>query len=230
LGAERHSVSSEETGQFAAALARNLEPVRRIPRLRLVAAGLSLWALLVAGVAVALLGPRADVRALQMNLPFVGIVSALLVFGVSGLLASLGSSVPGRDALSRIGLAGVWMALVILVLAGAGLIATDTPFGPFDSTWLGMSLSCLGIATGAGFLPAVALLAFILGAFPYRPRLAVGLGAAGMVAFGSGAVHLTCASDEFLHVSLAHVLAPLAAGGLFGISVLYAQTRRSAHR
>lgn len=223
-------MSREETSQFAAALARTLRPVRRIPRLRLVAAGLSLWALLVAGTAVALLGARADVRALDMSLPFLGVIAALLVFGVSGLMVALGASVPGRQALSRAGMAGIWAALLIGVLAGTGLIAAEVPVGPIDSVWLGMSLSCLGVATGAGFLPAAALLAFILGAFPYWPKLAAGVGAAAMVAFGSGAVHLTCSSEEFFHISLAHVLAPLAAGALFGMLILYAQNRRSAAR
>ena len=212
----------QETRDYIAALARQLEPVRRIPPLRWAAAALSLVALFVAGLATALLGLRGDA---MPDFPFVGVVAGLLVFGVGGLVAALGASIPGREALSRVGLAGVALAAALWSAALLVALVGDANVGPFDSTWVGASFSCLGMATGVGFIPAVALLAFVLGAFPYRPALAGGLGAAAMVAFGSGAVHLTCANNELIHVSIGHVIGPLAAGALMGAFLVIARQR-----
>ncbi len=219
-----------ETEGFAAALARDLAPVRRLPRLRVVGAGVVLWALSIAAVVVLYLGPRAEVQQLRMSWPFMGTIGGLLLFAFGGLLAALGASVPGRQAVARIGTAAITVSLGVLVAAGTGMLLQGAPVGPLGELWLGGSLSCLGIATGAGILPAAAVLSFIIGAFPYRPALAAGAGVAGMVAFGSGAVHMTCASDEFLHVSLAHVVVPLSAGALLGVGLLLLQRRRLSYR
>ncbi len=105
------------------------------------------------------------------------------------------------------------------------LAVQGAAIGPFDRVWLGTSLSCLGLATGVGFLPVVAVVSFVIGAFPFRPMAIAAVGGAAMAAFGSGAVHLTCASDELIHVSLAHVLLPLAAGALLGAGLLVARRR-----
>ena len=218
--------SSRDTESFAAALARDLAPVRRIPPLRVVGAGVVLWALSIAAVVVVYLGPRADVQQLQMGWPFLGVVCGLLIFAFGGLLVALGASVPGREAVARIGTGAIAVSLVLLTAACAGLLLQGAPVGPFDELWLGSSLACVGIATGVGVLPAVAVLSFIVGAFPYRPALAAGVGAAAMVAFGSGAVHLTCAANEFVHVSLSHVIVPLSAGALLGVGLLLLRRRR----
>ncbi len=49
-----------------------------------------------------------------------------------------------------------------------------------------------------------------------------------MVAFGSGAVHLTCANSELFHVSIGHVIGPLASGALVGAFLMIARQRRQA--
>ncbi len=174
----------------------------------------------VAGLATALLGLRGDA---MPDFPFVGVVAGLLVFGVGGLVSALGASIPGREALSRVGLAGVALAAVLWSAALLAAPVGDIGIGPFDSAWVEATFSCLGMATGVGFIPAVALLAFVLGAFPYRPALAGGLGVAAMVAFGSGAVHLTCANNELFHVSIGHVIGPLASGALVGAFLVIAR-------
>lgn len=207
---------SQETERFAAALVGDLGPVRRIPRLRFVGAGLLIWVLSISGIVVVHVGPRPDVRTLEVGLPYAGVLAGLVLFGLGGLLAALGGSVPGRERLSRIGMGAIALALVIWIPAAAGMLLRDTPLGPFDAAWLGTSLSCIGIATGAGLLPVIAVASFVIGAFPYRPAVAAGVGGAAMVAFGSGAVHLTCSAEEFVHVSLAHVMLPLAAGAVAG--------------
>lgn len=213
-----------ETDDYIAILAGILQPVRRIRSLRLVAATVSLLALFVAGVAAALLGPRADVLA---SLPLVGGLAGFLMFGVGGLVAALGASVPGRRDLSRMGLAGIVLALAIWSFSGLAALRGGM-VGPFDSMWFSATFTCLGLATSIGFIPAVALLAFVVGAFPFRPAVAGGIGAASMVAFGAGAVHLTCAHEGVFHVTLGHIIAPLLGGALLGAALVVFRRRSAA--
>lgn len=217
-----------ETSAFARELARGLDPVRRMPRLRTIAAAVSLVALCISALIVIDLGLRSDVRSLEMGLPYLGVLIGLLLFALGGLLAALGTSVPGREAIARAGLGALVLAATAWLLAAGAMAVGEAPIGPLDGTWMGTSLACLGLATGVGFIPAIVLLSFIVGAFPYRPGLAVGIGGAAMVAFGSGAVHLTCASDEIMHVALGHVVVPLAAGAVIGF--LFLALRRSPAR
>ena len=218
---------SQETEQFAGQLARSAGRVRRIPRLRIVSAGLLAGGALVAGLWVAYLGLRPDVGALEAGAPYTAVLVGLAVFAVGGVLAALGASVPGRQRLLHVGLGALALSLVVWIPTAVAMVLQGNAVGPVDAMWLRSSLSCFGIATAAGFLPAIALLAFILGAFAYRPLLALGIGGAAMVAFGSGAVHLTCSADEVFHVSLAHVVGPLLAGALLGALLLYVRRARS---
>ncbi len=211
-----------ETEEFVALLARVLVPVRRIPPLRVVVAVLSLLALFLAGIATVLLGPRGSVLG---SLPLVGGLAGFFMFGVGGLVAALGASVPGREDLSRLGLGGVALALAIWAASSIAALRGGGMVGPFDSIWVSATFTCLGLATGIGFIPAVALLAFVIGAFPYRPALAGGLGAAAMAAFGAGAVHLTCAHEGVFHVTLGHVVGPLAGGALVGAALVVFRRR-----
>ena len=121
-------------------LARDLEPVRRIPRLRVVAVFLALAALGLAGVAVALLGLRPDVRAGTAHAPYLGIVAGLGLFSVAGLAAALGASVPGREALARSGLVALAAALAVWMAAFAVQLGAGAQLGPLDGSWLATSV------------------------------------------------------------------------------------------
>jgi hypothetical protein len=214
----------DETLRYAVELAAAAEPVRRVPRLRVVASAAILAALSCVAVAVAVTGVRADVAHGAMSLPYLVVLLGLGVFALGGLLAALGASIPGRERVWRAGAIALGLSVVLWLVGGLGLLAGGLATGPVNRAWLDMSLTCLGIATGVGFIPAIALISFVLGAFPYRPGVAAAIGGAAMVAFGSGAVHLTCSVDELFHLSLAHVVGPLAAGALLGSLLVY--TRR----
>ena len=214
-----------DSERFASALAAGLAPVRRIARLRWAVGGLAAWALAVTAIVVLRVGPRGDLTALEPGVPYFGVLLGCALFGVGGLLLAAGASVPGRSGVLRAGLAGLALAVLAWGVSGVALAVQGAAIGPFDRVWLGTSLSCLGLATGVGFLPVVAVVSFVIGAFPFRPMAIAAVGGAAMAAFGSGAVHLTCASDELIHVSLAHVLLPLAAGALLGTTLVAARAR-----
>ena len=210
-------MGERKTEQLVLELARELIPVRRIPRLRVVALVLSVGALCLAALVVAVLGLRPDVRTGTASASYLGIVAGLGLFSLGGLAAALGASVPGREALTRAGLAALVASLAVWMAAGAAQLGGGARLGPLDGAWLGTSARCLLIATGVGLLPVLALLRFVGSAFAVSPRIAVGVGAAGMVAFGSLSVHLTCSADEVLHVASAHLIGPLVVGALLGL-------------
>ncbi len=216
IGMERES----DTEKLVGALARDLMPVQRIPPLRRVALGKGLLALSLAAAAVGVLGLRPDVRALAFGASYAGIIAGLWLFALGGLLAALGASVPGRQSVSHQGLAAMALALALWLGSGLAMLRQGAPIGPLDAAWLGLTGYCLAIASAVGLLPALALLRFVTRAFPYRPAVALGVGAAGMVAFGSLSVHLTCSADELLHVASAHLVGPIAAGALLGLALL----------
>ena len=206
-----------KTERLVRELARDLAAVRRIPRLRVVALVLTAGALCLAALVVAALGLRPDVRAGTASASYLGIVAGLGLFSLGGLAAALGASVPGRELLARVGLAALAAALAIWMAALFAQLGGGARLGPLDGAWLRTSARCLLIATGVGLLPALALLRFVGSAFAVNPRVAVGVGAAGMVAFGSLSVHLTCSADEILHVASAHLIGPLVMGTLLGL-------------
>jgi hypothetical protein len=210
-------VGVRESERLVRELARDLVPVRRIPRLRVVALLLAAGALCLSALVVSVLGLRPDVRAGTASASYLGIVAGLGLFSLGGLVAALGASVPGRAALVRAGLAALAAAVALWMAALVAQLGGGARLGPLDSAWLGTSARCLLIATGVGMLPALALLRFVGSAFAVNPRVAVGIGAAGMVAFGSLSVHLTCSADEVLHVATAHLMGPLVVGALLAL-------------
>lgn len=193
-------------------LSRDLEPVRRIPRIGHVAAvamalllGTALLALVAWGVNETFRGMHAAARHWIA-------MGGLALFGAGGAGAALGSSVPGRDRLVRGSVAtmllGVFLALVSCTLFLARISAGE----PAGSAWSALSLSCLGSASLLAVPSALLLAVFAARAFPRRPAFSVGCAASGLVALGALPVLMSCGSPDVLHVVFAHVAAPASAG------------------
>ena len=221
---------SQETNELVGELARHLEPVRPIPPLGVVGAAVGALALAVSILALGFWGVDEAAVTPAGRLGYVGLSAALLLFAAGGVTAALGSSVPGRDAVWRAGVGLVLLSTLALGATWLGLLAGGSEVGIADRLWMRLAAACVGFASLLGLVPALVLAAFVAGAFPRRPGLSIALGTAGLVALGSASVRLSCAADDLLHVGVAHVVAPLAAGALLGALIWLARhfLRRAA--
>jgi len=206
------------TEDLVTLLVRDLEPTRRIPRLRAqLAALVGVGGLLVLLVAI-YRGLRPDTLALLLSGEAFALVAAgLLAAALGALCAALALARPDRDRVARGGL-----------LCGAGGLAL----------FVGIAVLCFGEAPSAagaeavhaalacsvsGILFAVPL--SILAAFLVSTGAArrLGLTAAvaglGATAFGALAVHLTCPSLSLWHWITAHALAPVLGAALLAAPV-----------
>jgi hypothetical protein len=220
-------MSADPTRDLIRELARDLTPVKPLPRLRLVVgAVLGLWlAIGVACVAWEGLAPSFWLT-LAMPLSAGGIFLGLLVAGVGGMLASLALALPGRERLARAGLALGAAGLAIAAGVGIALVARS----PLAAWRLpaGHDLSCLATALAVGVAPALALGWFAGRAAPFRPLAIALAAAAGAAALGGSVAQAVCPADEAMHLLLAHALAP--AVGAFALTLPLLVAIRRAER
>jgi len=200
---------SAETRALAEGLSREVEPVRRIPRLRSVLGGVVAlagvaagWTLLRSG------GVRSDLVAILSQYPgFAAIGVGLVAMGVGGSIAAVAASVPGRDALERFGMALLVVGAFVGFLAAPGWILLHSAG---VSLWPGRDeFMCLQGAIWVALLPCVAVLGFVFWAAPRRPVWAGLFGVAGAVALGAITMHASCPNDGAAHWIMGHALAPL---------------------
>ena len=108
-------------------LARDLEPVEPIPRLRTVMAGaIALWFAATA-VGLAALGLRPDL--VETTFGVHGVLGVLIGLGLAGfgsVAAVCAMGVPGRELLARSALCVSMLGMVIAVGVGALLLATSS--------------------------------------------------------------------------------------------------------
>jgi len=195
-------------------LVRDLDPVRPIPRIRTVTAGvIALW-FAAAAIGLAVLGLRPDLAEAMIGAPGVAAVFAGLgLAGLGGVVASLAMGVPGRDVLARIALALAMLGLLTAVGTGTLLFAVS-PVGEARVPW-SADLVCLAVAILVGLLPAVGLVWFAGRASPFRPVIAVLAAAAAAAALGAATAQASCPHSEMRHLLVAHALAPA-----FGVLLL----------
>jgi len=207
-------VSQRHTDEIVTGLARSLRPVRRIPRLRTIGLAVAAAALASMGLCLWLLGPRPDVVALQLSVPFVSLAAGLGLFACGGVLAALGASIPGRRRVTGLGLGLVALGLGAWLVAGLSL-APGAPAGrPLSAAWAQMTARCIGIALLVALPAAACLLPFVVRALPRRRALALASAGAAVAAAGALPVHLYCQGNDPLHVLVSHVVGPIALAAL----------------
>ena len=216
-------MSRPSTASLISQLARDLQPVRRVPPLRKVGLGL----LAVWGVGVALswsvggVQPRLTEPGGLSDPTFAAIFAGLCIAGVGGGVATLARAVPGRERLARLGLG--------LLFGGFAVVAGFAVFG-----WLaggaGASVppartaSCAAHAAVLGVTPALLGFAWLARAWEARPGFGAAVAGLGAAALGSCAVHASCITGDGLHVLVGHALGPagvavvLASGGAWWIA------------
>ena len=204
-------------------LARDLRPVRPVPRLQTALVGLLVGWAVVAALGILLGGLRPDWHALLRS-PFGsgGILVGLTVTGVCGSAAALAMSVPGRERAARVALAGALAGLAWAAGAGTHLfLASPVLDGPWDRL---ADLHCLGVAVAVGLLPALGLAALAGRAAPFRPLGLALAAAAACTALGAVAAQASCPYEDVRHLMLGHLLAP----GVGALLLLRAAPRRPA--
>jgi hypothetical protein len=200
-------MSRRSTDSLISELSRELEPVRRIPPLRVAALGLAAaWG---GGVFLSWCGGGVDLGVLRsgsLSDPlFATILAGLGEAGLGGACALLARAVPGREALAR---AGGWVLGTGFAVVVAAALVGWLAGGVVGSTPPVRTASCVAHAAVLGLAPA--LLAFLWLARAWDPRPASGAGVAGLAAaaLGAFAVHASCLSGDASHVLVGHALGP----------------------
>lgn len=206
-------MSRDGTEQLLRELARDVSPVRPIPRLRAATAGvLALWAIVVLLLWMQGSPPAGAARTIPWQAPGYGAVLVGLALIAGGAtLAALAGAVPGREWAS--GASGCVALLGLLLAVGGGLIAVAEAGSRGAAEW-SSSAACIRHAAALAFLPALAALLFLARGYAGRPVLSAALGVTGTVALGAVVVHVSCRAGGGLHMLLGHALAPLLLGFL----------------
>jgi hypothetical protein len=217
-------VSGGHPEELIRELARDLDPVRPIPRIRTVMAGvIGLW-LAVAAIGLTVLGLRPDLAEATIGARGVAAVFAGLgLAGLGGVVAALAMGVPGREVLARAALAVAILGMVAAAAVGTVLVAitpVDHALVPFTA-----DLGCLSVAMLVGLLPAVGVVWFAGRAAPFRPVVLVLAAAAGTAALGAIAAQASCPHSDMRHLMVAHALAPAVGALLLTLPLLVALKR-----
>ena len=205
-------------------LARDLDPVCPIPRIRIVTAGVvGLW-FAVAALGLAALGVRPDLAEATLGTRGVAVVFAGLgLVGLGGVVAAIALGIPGRETLARRAIALAILGMVLAAAVGTLLLATSPV--PEMLVPLSDDLACLSVALAVGLLPALGVLWFAGRASPFRPVIVVLAAAAGAAALGAIAAEMSCPHSDMRHLLAAHALAPAAGVLLLTLPLLVALKR-----
>jgi hypothetical protein len=205
-------------------LARDLDPVRPIPRIRTVTAGVvALW-FAMAALGLAALGLRPDLAEATIGTRGVAVVFAGLgLAGLGGVVAALAMGAPGREVLARAAIALAILGMVVAAAVGT-LLVVASPVPEMPVPWSG-DLGCLSVAIAVGLLPALGVVWFAGRASPFRPVIVVLAAAAGAAALGAIAAEMSCPHSDMRHLLVAHALAPAAGVLLLTLPLLVALKR-----
>jgi len=217
-------MSEQQTGELIQELAAELVPVRPIPPMRVVLAGvIGIWLLVaVAGLAIlgrnpALLDELADWRG--VGAVFLGLGLA----GIGGMVAAIALSIPGREGVVRTALATSLGGMALSAGIATALLMRS-PVAALPASWRG-DLTCLGIAFGVALLPALGIVWFAGRAAPFRPLMVTLAAAAGTAALGSVVAQAQCPFLDMRHLLVAHVFAPGIGALVLSVPLLIALRR-----
>ena len=210
-------------------LARDLDPVHPIPRIRNVIAGVvALW-LLIAAMGLTVLGLRPDMAEAVIGARGVAVVFAGLgLAGLGGVVAALAMGVPGREILARGALTLAVLGMV--VAAGVGTVLFAMNRATEAHVPLTADLACLSVALLVGLLPALGMVWFAGRSVPFRPLILVLAAAAGAASLGAITAHASCPHTEMRHLLVAHALAPAVGVLLLTLPLLVALKRFALER
>ena len=211
-------MSSPDTTLLIRGLAGGADAVRRIPPLRYAMfAILAVW--LGGGLlflTVRDLRPDLFQTLLQPASAFMMILSGLALIAVGGVGVALASSVPGREAVTRVSLVLAGVGVSLAAGLGVFLVLRETGSAPLTCP-VSDDISCFTFSCLLALPPVLGVLAFVSRGMPLRPGVAVLGAVAGAAALGAVLVHLSCPQLHPRHLILSHALAPLGAALLLAV-------------
>ena len=198
------------TDELIVQLARAASPIRPLPPPGVRAVRWLAAALLVMFVAIAAVGPRADLAAALGQPFFVASLAALLLTLVSGASAALVLSVPGAERspaqhVLPVLAAATWSAIWFVMWS-----AEDAPAGRRTAPlhWA-CAIQIAVSALGVGWL----LLAMVARGAPLRPLLTAAVAGLASMAAGASVAQVFCPVDDARHQLVGHVLIGLMVAG-----------------
>lgn len=199
---------SAPTEELIREFARDLAPVRPIPRLRSVFATALAAGLIALGTHWLLGGPGLRPGGAGVwSFAYLATLAGLTLVALAALGAAFAVAVPGREFAARMGTRVAGAGFTVAVTGGLWGVAHSGIAAPIGEEILAC-LSCFTRALAIGAVPVLLACAFIVYTTLRRPGLGTSFGVAGGIALGAAAVHATCPSDSALHWLLAHTLAP----------------------
>lgn len=206
---------TERTEALVRELVRGLRPVRRLPPVGAIAAGISALAALL--VAIDLIAGRApDASLLKPDFGPIDVQTILVHAGLaaSALAFALGEFVPGRERLKRVGRVGLGLASATLLLVAGERLAGWAGIGSLQAGWLAQTIACALGAIAPAAVPVVLLSIFAARAAPHRVARSLAFACAASVALLTLPGILRCDYPDALHHVVGHLLAPALGAGL----------------
>lgn len=195
------------TQRLLGELASQLEPVKRVPPIGLVVAGiLVLWAAHFATLLASGGFAPGFFSALTGNVAFAGAMLGLALSANGGLWGALALGAPGHDTSARIGSIVAGLGLVLaLVTVGIGLGSASAA----GSSANGAAWVCFYHSVALALLPGGVLVFFMFKGWVGRPLLASAVALSGSFSIGAVMVHTVCPHFDAGHILLGHLGAPL---------------------
>jgi len=199
-------MSEEQTQRLIEQLADDLTPVRRVPRLRSIAAGVLAVSALVLAYSVSRAGVRADWWQLMTgDASYAVALLGLSICGLGATLAALAGALPGREAVFQRSGVAAGLGLAFAAVAGIFSLVTQGSFaGSLDDDW-----GCLRSALLLSPLPIAAVLFAASRGWVAKPGLTAIAALAGAAGAGAVGIHLACELGGARHILLGHLSAPV---------------------
>jgi uncharacterized membrane protein len=211
--------------RLISSLVDDLEPVRRLPRLRLAfAVILALWATMLGIVLWANEGD-AGMRSLFTNRIYFGSFVGLLIASLGGLSSALAAGIPGRERLEIRGmllsLVGL-LAAVIACLVGLYELGLSTAPSPE-----GIDAMCFQESALLSLLPGGVILSFLVRGWAAHPVRAALVALLGSGALGAMIIHISCGYLAPRHMLMSHLSVPivLVLLGIYPLAVVLRRVR-----
>ena len=205
-------------------LATELEPVRRVPRLRTVVA-LALGLGGASGVAwIAFAGSQFAAHPPELVPYYLALLATGAVAALGGICAAGASAVPGRERVQAIGTQVLVIGLLCAAAAAAAAVASGVPPASLEAQWFAAGVSCIALVALLALPCAALLFHFARRGTPERRTLALVLAGASAATLASVAANLSCATCDLTHAVVFHQVGPavvgaVIAGALFALPV-----------